>query len=101
MLRLLTAGALMAPTLAFATTCPEYVAMMRAEGIRTLVRAECASQSEADAITGHWNEILAGPYGSCLASRFASGDPATMGLMVYMQDMNRLKDEQGCPPEAQ
>jgi len=82
-----------------ATTCQEYVAMMRAEGIRTLVKAECISPSEAASLAGHWNEILDGPYGACLASRAVAGNKEVWALTVYMTDMNRQKDAQGCPPE--
>ena len=84
---------------AVAVTCQDYVSMMRQEGIRTLIKAECVTPEDARKLNGHWNEILAGPLGSCLVSRAISGDPNVAALTVYMKDMNRQKAEQGCPPE--
>ena len=84
-----------------AATCPEYVDLMRAEGIRTLVDTECISAADAATLDGHWNEILAGPYGSCLVARVMSGDPRTTAFGVYMDDMNRQRAAAGCPSERQ
>lgn len=86
---------------AAATTCPEYVEMMRAEGVRTLVAAECASATAAAQMEGHWNDILDGPYGSCLISRTIAGDTNAVALAAYMDDMNRQRAELGCPRESQ
>ena len=96
MFRLAAAFALAAAPAA-ATTCDEYVAMMRNEGVRTLVETGCVQRADVPALHPNWNFILESPAGACLASRWVQGDEKVMGMMVYFKMMNEQKDAQGCP----
>lgn len=82
---------------AYATTCDEYVALMRAEGVKTLVATGCVSQADVPSLHQNWNFIIETPAGACLASKWVQGDQAVLALMVYMKMMNEQKEAQGCP----
>jgi hypothetical protein len=78
-----------------AADCAEYAALMRAEGVRALVATECVASP--DGLPGNWNDVLETPAGACLVSRTISGNPAALGLVAYMQQMNAQRRALGCP----
>ena len=94
MLRLAAILALTAAP-AFAETCADSEAMMRREGVRALVAAECISDPAE--VPADWNAVFDTPAGACMAARAMSGDPAIMGLMAYMGMMNQQRRTAGCP----
>lgn len=100
MFRLIAALGLAASPAA-ATTCGEYIALMRAEGVRTVVALGCGAAKDVPA---DWNAVFDTPAGACLASRAIAGATEMMALAVYMKTMNEQRDRAGCPrltPPAQ
>jgi hypothetical protein len=81
---------------AAATTCAEYEALIYAEGVRTLIAAGC--MEEGDALPADWRSVLDTPPIACLMAQTVAGEPHGFALKVYIEEMNRQKAAQGCPP---
>jgi hypothetical protein len=94
MLRLVAALALAASP-AMAETCADTEAVMRAEGVRALLAAECIQNPSE--VPADWNAVFDTPAGACMASLLVSGDPDIMGLAVFMSMMNDQRRTAGCP----
>lgn len=83
---------------AAATTCDEYIALMHAEGVRTVVALGCGEEA---AIPADWNEALDTPAGACLISRAIGGEPTALAFVAYMEMMNEQRLGSGCPRVTQ
>lgn len=97
MIRLATALTLAAAPAA-AMTCDEYIAAMRAEGVRTIVALDCGT---AEDVPQNWNDVFDTPAGACLGARMIGGAPEAMALAAYVAMMNDQREKAGCPKLTQ